>query len=309
MREFVISSTRKTEQLHCVIWEPTTAPKAIVQIVHGMAEHIVRYDEFATFLTAHGYVVIGHDHLGHGKTARSELEYGFFARKDGHDIVIKDMYRIYKNVRKQYPEIPYILLGHSMGSYFARKYMTIYGNELNGVILSGTGNQPFVLSAAGYIVANILVLWKGDHYRSPFMHRMMIGTFAKSVKEKETDSDWLSKNKESVRDYINDSACGFNFTVGGNRDFMKILMELGQHKRFQKIPKNLPVLLVSGEKDPVGDMGKGVVAVYETLGDLGMTDVTMKLYEEYRHEILNELDRENVYEDLLKWISEKCNEL
>lgn len=305
MREFSITSSYKKQQLHCMLWEPQTPPKAMIQIAHGMAEHIERYDEFASFLASCGYVVFGHDHLGHGKTTKNKVDYGFFARKNGHDIVIKDIYRVYKVIRKQYPNIPYILLGHSMGSYFARKYMTIYGQELSGVILSGTGNQPLVIATAGYLWAQLLVFLKGDHYRSPLMHMMMFGAFAQSVKNRETEFDWLSHNKESVARYIADPACGFNFTVGGNKDFMKIMMELGEERGFNRIPKDLPILLVSGEEDPVGGMGKGVVAVYEAYGDMGMTDVTMKLYEDDRHEILNELDRDNIYRDILEWVEER----
>ena len=302
MREFVITSAQKTEKLHCIIWEPEGTPKAMIQIAHGMAEHIGRYNEFAAYLTGKGYVVVGHDHLGHGKTAKNKTDYGFFVRKNGHNIVIKDMHRVYKAARKQYPEIPYILFGHSMGSYFTRKYMTIYGKELDGVILSGTGNQPFQLAFAGYLLSCLLILLKGDHYRSPLIHGMMFGPFAKSVKQRETNFDWLSRNKENIATYMADNSCGFMFTTGADRDFMRVIMELGEKKGFHNIPLNLPILLCSGEKDPVGAMGKGVIAVYEAFGDMGMKDVTMKLYEEDRHEILMEEDRQMIFEDIEEWI-------
>lgn len=306
MREFYISSSQKTEKLHCMIWEPENSPKAVVQISHGMVEHIARYAEFAEYLTKRGYVVAGHDHLGHGKTAKTETDLGFFARKNGHNIVIKDIHLVHKAVQKQYPGIPYILLGHSMGSYFARKYITIYGNEIDGVILSGTGNQPFAVAEAGYLISSLLVFFKGDHYRSRLMHSMMFGSFAKSVKERETDFDWLGKDKEKVAAYMADPFCQFKFTAGADRDFMKIITELCKKKRFDRIPKDLPVFLCAGEKDPVGSMGKGVVQVYETFGEIGMKNVTMKLYENDRHEILNEMDRDVVYQDMADWMEKIC---
>ncbi len=310
MKEFYISSSQKTEKLHCVIWEPQCSPRAVLQISHGMVEHIGRYEEFAQELTRHGYVVVGHDHLGHGKTAKTEADLGFFARKNGHLIVIKDIHLVLREVQKKYPDLPYFLLGHSMGSYFVRKYMTIYGAELDGVILSGTGNQPAAVAKAGYLLSRFLVFWKGDHDRSGLMHALMFGSFAKSVKDRKTDSDWLTKDEKKVAEYRADPFCQFRFTVGAYRDFLKIIVELcgrkaAGNKRLAKIPHGLPVLLCSGEEDPVGNKGKGVIELYETFNEIGMSDVTMKLYENDRHEILNETDRERVYADILAWMESR----
>lgn len=304
-KAFKMLSTDGKHQLQGYVWRPDNMePKAVVQLVHGMVEHIERYDEFATRLTMKGYLVIGYDHLGHGNSVISKEEYGYFAKEQGHNLLIQDIRRLYKKVKKTYPKLPYFLMGHSMGSFLVRRYLTVYGGqELTGTIIMGTGRQRFPVVVFGVTVAQVLKKWKGDQYRSFWMNQLAFGGYNRKFKN--TRGNWLSKDEEKVREYFEDERCQFIFTVGAYQDLFQVLCEIERKKNLQRMSKDLPILLVSGEEDPVGDFGKGVRSVYKQYQKLGMKDVELKLYPNDRHEILNELDRECVYQDLYDWMEKK----
>lgn len=274
----------------------------VVQIVHGMVEYVDRYDEFARFLCDNGYVVVGEDHLGHGGSVNDESEWGYFTKYDGFDYIIKDLHNLHMKQAKEFPDIPYFFLGHSMGSFLTRIYISYYGKSLAGAIIMGTGNQPPALAFFGKILASLIALFKGDKYRSAFINKMAFGSYNKKFKPARTSCDWLTKDTAIVDAYMNDPRCTFIFTLNGYKELFDGIMYVGQKSNIGKTPKNLPLLLTSGAKDPVGGFGKGVIHVYDMYKAAGIDDVSIKLYDDDRHEILNETDRTQVYQDILAWL-------
>lgn len=303
--EFYIQSRNESDQLYCNHWMAEGHTKAVVQIVHGMVEHIRRYDAFARFLNEHQIAVIGHDHLGHGYSAKEPKDRGYFSDRDGSNLVIRDMYQVTRYARKRYPGIPIILLGHSMGSFFSRKYLTVFGNRINGVILLGTGSYSFAEAALGKTLADAIGKMRGKRFRSRLLHELMLGSMNQRIAARRTPHDWLSRDTGVVDEYENDELCQFQFSAGACSDFFQILAELASKKYFDRIPKRLPVLLAAGKEDPVGNYGKGVEKVYRQLEDLGIRDLELKLYEEMRHELLNEVGKEEVYQDILSWLEKR----
>lgn len=292
--------------VHAVCWAPENKPKAILQIVHGMSEYIERYEPFARFLTERGILVVGHDHLGHGGSIRSEEYYGYFAEKHGNRVLLKDMHCLQKLTEKKYPGIPYFMLGHSMGSFLARQYLCIYGQELTGAVIMGTGYQPRIMTKLGMLVCKVRAMQRGWRYQSNLVDSMACGAYARFFKGA-TGSEWLSRNEENVRSYVDDERCGFKFTLNGYYNLFYSIDCLSYRSYLEKMPKELPVFFVAGEQDPVGQFGKGVRKVYQTFLKLGMQDVTCKLYPEDRHEILNETDREVVMTDIWEWMKKILN--
>lgn len=304
-REFWLPSSDGSSRLHTVLWEPDGEVERLLLISHGMTEHVMRYRPFARYLTGHGTAVIGHDHLGHGKTVQ-DGRYGYFADKKGAICVIRDMRRVARWLRKQYPGRPLFMLGHSMGSFFLRRYLTIYGQGLSGAIIMGSGDQPLLLVAAGRLLSQGIGLAFGKEHRSKLLHQLVLGRCNRGFLPSRTESDWLSKCSASVDSFRSDPLCQFRFTCSAYSDFFSILMDLKLHRQEAAIPKTLPLLLVSGEDDPVGDLGKGVKRILRRYRQVGMTDVNMILYPGDRHEILNETDKEKVWSDILQWLEGRC---
>ncbi len=302
--EFYVESDEKGQKLHCISWQPSKGPvKAVVQIVHGMVEYVGRYEEFACFLAGQGYAVIGHDHLGHGKTAATSEDLGHFAEKDGDKHVIADMYRITCVGRKYWPGVPLVIMGHSMGSFFTRKYLTRYSRKVEGAIIMGTGFMGLPVVTFGKVAAGLICRVRGSRYRSRLLYNLTLGGNNRRIKKLRTDNDWLSTNEESVDAYNQDPYCSFIFTAGAYRDFFTVLTDLAAKKNFSTMNRKLPVFLVAGEDDPVGNYGKGVKACCQQFQSLGFEDVSLKLYPGDRHEILNELDRHMVFSDIVGWLN------
>ncbi len=278
--------------------------KAIFQIAHGMAEHLERYDEFCSYLASNGYAVFIHDHAGHGKSAPSDEELGFFGEENGWKTLVEDCRTVNQFAVAEFPDRPVIFFGHSMGSFIARAYTRLYSANLSGAIYCGTsGANP----AAGFAIwlADLIARSKGTHYRSEFINTLAFGAYNKKIKPARTAFDWLTKDEAIVDKYVADPYCGFLFTTCGYRDLFNVLKAVSGKKWYQGLPKRLPVLLVAGECDPVGEYGKGVRQVYRDLKKTGHTDISLKLYAGDRHEILNELDRQTVMADIVKWADEK----
>ena len=293
--EIHLPSSDGETNLHGYRWEPEGEARFVVQLVHGMQEHIARYDAFATFLTEQGIAVVGHDHLGHGQSVTSEDKLGYFSDENGHVCVLRDMHRMTGYAKLHYPGKPVIMLAHSMGSFFARRYVTAYPDELDGLILSGTGQMPYAIVRMGYVTAKSIAAGKGELFRSRLLDRMAFGTYGPLER-------WLCRNRSVVEDYKADPLCGFLFTAGGFRDFFRVLMDLAKEKDFSKLRKDLPVLFIAGMLDPVGSKSKGVLAAYNQLVALGLTDVDIYLYKDDAHEVLNERDKGDVYLDVLRWL-------
>lgn len=292
--------------IHAYIWRDTrvSVPKGIVQIVHGMAEHIARYDDFARFLASRGYIVCGHDQLGHGSSSAPE-NWGVLPAKTGKDILLCDIATLGSMVAGSAGrDLPCFLFGHSMGSYLVRAYLTRHGGNLAGVILSGTGHVSPAVSHAGHALACGICAKNGDATKSQLLHNMGVGAYAKQVKDAKTDCDWLSYDEENVRSYRSDERCGFMFSAGGYAMLTSLTGEVCSPKSARRIPRTLPLLFVSGVEDPVGDNGKGVKKAYEMARAAGVQDLQLKLYANMRHEILNETEHETVYEDIAIWLDE-----
>ena len=300
--DFYFDSSNNKDRIHGVMWKPEGNIKAILQISHGMAEFIERYADFAVFLNSHGILVAGNDHLGHGDSASSKEEFGYFAETDGNSCIIDDLHQVTEIIKKDYPGIPYFLLGHSMGSFYARQYLCQYGTELDGAIIMGTAFQPRAAAASGKVMCKAIALFKGWHYRSSFINNLAFGSYNKAFEPARTSTDWLSRDTENVDKYNTDDRCGFIFTLNGYYNLFHGLTRLCDEDLLKKVPKALPILVTSGASDPVGNFGKGVTAVYEQYKKLGIKDLSIKLYPEARHEILNEINREEVYEDILNWL-------
>lgn len=302
MKEIKIASTDGVNSINVYIWEPAEKPVAIIQISHGMVEHQGRYDEFATFMNGRGFLVIGNDHLGHGKTAKNDDDLGYFGPGKSKTVV-DDLYEVTKYAKKTYgSDIPYILLGHSMGSFMARRYLMTYGKELSGAILSGTGSQPAALLSCGKLLANITGLFKGDRHRPKLIKFIAFGSYLSRIDNPKSQSDWLSKDEKIVEIYDNDKFCTFDFTVNGYKTLFDSISFIQKKANIKNVPKNLPILFMSGSDDPVGNYGKGVEQAYDAFYKEGITNTEMVLYHGGRHEMLNEIERENVFEDIDTWI-------
>jgi len=304
--EFYFPSKDGNTEIHTIEWKPEGEVKAVVQLCHGMVEYVDRYDEFATFLCEKGFYVVGNDHLGHGKSIQCKSEYGYFSDKFGNECVLGDMDTLRQRIQKKYPNVPYFLLGHSMGSALARQYMQLHGNELQGVILMGvTADLSDLTLKAGKMLCRTIGLIRGGHYRSKLVDNVAIGSYNKKFKPARTRADWITSDEVKLEQYVNDPLCSFMFTVNAYYNMMKGMQQIRKKENIFMIPKNLPIMMVAGIDDPVGNFGKGVRRIFGIYKRAGLKDVTLQLYPDARHELLNEVCRDQVYEDLHNWLTEK----
>ena len=286
-------------------WMPeTTDIKGVLQIAHGMQEHSKRYTEFGEYMTNKGYVVYINDHRGHGQTAKTIDKLGFFAEKNGWNLIVEDQFILSKKIKEEYPDVPLFLLGHSMGSFIARIYATLYKNEIDGLIISGTNKKPATLLQFGKLMSNAQGLFKGKKAKSFLLTGMSFKGNNDRFKPTKTAFDWLSKDHERNLNYKNDKFCGTIFSNRFFYDMFSMLLYLNSKKSYQETPTDLPLLIFSGSMDPVGDYGKEVKLVYNNYKNIGVKDIKLKLYDEGRHEMLNETNRTEVFEDIFKWLEE-----
>lgn len=304
MRTELVISSVTGQQLEAYIWRPDSENvKGVIQLVHGMSEHIIRYDEAAQAFNRAGFVVVGHTHLGHGERA---ARLGYFAEKNGWEALIGDTHAVRLAVSRDYPELPYFMLGHSMGSFVVRSYCLKHEKGLSGVILSGTGHQPPALLMAGLAVAKIQALFGMGHKPGKLLNKLSFGSYNKGFAPARTEYDWLTTDEKEVDKYVADPLCGFPFTVYGYRDMFEGIRELTP-EHLVTMDKAVPVLLFSGDKDPVGENGKGVRITAKELEDAGVKDVTVTLYEGGRHEMFNERDRARVLSDIVAWMEARLS--
>ena len=298
--------------IFATIWEPDEEPKAILQIIHGMAEYIERYDAFASFLTEKGYMVAGTDLLGHGRSVVNETEdLGYFG-PDGNAVVISDINSLRQSLQNKHPGVPYFMMGHSMGSFLVRQYITekddregpVYAEGLAGVIVMGTGWQPE--AALGFVKGLCAFLRKtaGEHHRSGVVDAMAFASNNKKFKPARTGFDWLSKDEAQVDKYVADPWCGFRFTVNAYYNMFKGIQISQNLDRIRSLPEGLDILFVSGADDPVGNSGEGVRKAYMIYSENSPCHVDINLYDGDRHEILNETDRRSVFADLAEWLDD-----
>ena len=300
---YLLSSDGKTN-LHVNIWTPKTAPRAVLQIVHGMEEHMGRYDEFARFLNDHGIAVIGNDMIGHGKSVNSPEDYGFFAETNGKTYLLNDIRKVNAYAKKQFPGLPVFLMGNSMGSFLVRRYITKWGKDINGALILATGYFSGDAARFGKFLAYTRILFFGARSKGWLLNMITTGLNTWKFKLQGKGS-WLSKNQENIDAYKNDPACGFSFTASAIHTLFTVIEELGDKKDFGNIPKDLPILMASGLEDPLGGNGRDVLKVYNQFVKLGIRDLNIQLYPNDRHEILNETDRDVVMNDILYWMEER----
>lgn len=288
-------------------WQPQGSPRGILQIVHGISEHSGRYDRFARFLAEQGFLVVAEDHLGHGQTAVRQGDRGYFARRKGWKTVVDDLAELHRRTAARHPGVPYFILGHSMGSFLTRTYLFRRPAPLAGVILSGTAQQPGLLMLGGRMLTRLYRLFAGEHFRSELVHGMALGSYNKAFSPTRTPCDWLTRDEATVDAYIADPLSGGRPSVGLYSDMMQGITMMQKPANLQKMQKDLPILFISGDQDPVGDMGRGVKAAYDSFLEAGCTDITLKLYAGGRHELLSELNWKEVYEDLKDWLVGKLD--
>lgn len=304
IREFYYPSCGGVYQVYARVWMPEADQplRGVVQIVHGISEHIGRYDQFAQFLTERGFVVCGEDHLGHGQTAKSGT-FGYFSTENGWKHVVQDIRHLHEVTRKDYPKLSYFMLGHSMGSFLVRTYLIDYPGALNGAILSGTGQESAFKLFVGRLLTAMICGRRGGAKRvSKTISRMSLGTYNQKFKPNRTRADWISSDETIVDAYCKDPFCKDRTTVGAYYDLMRGLQYISNKKNLHRMEPKTPIYLFSGGKDPVGAFGKGVSKVRQYFENEGCTDLTMKIYPDGRHEMLNEINREEVYRDVLGWL-------
>lgn len=300
-----LSNDGKTA-VHAVKWTPDSGEyTAILQISHGMVEFIERYIPFAEFLTTKGYMVVGHDHIGHGQSVATQEDWGFFCEGSPSDIVVEDMHKLRTLIQEDNPDVPYFMLGHSMGSFMLRKYLAVHNEKLRGAIIMGTGFIPENLTNLALKLTSLVEKLRGPKYRSKFIQSLAFGADYKGfdMTGENPENSWLTKDVEIVKAYYNEPRCTYMFTVNGYKGLFEAVNHSCNPENAAKIPKKLPLFIVSGAQDPVGGLGKGVKDTYDMYEAAGMLDITYQLYENDRHEILNETDKQVVFEDLLAWMN------
>lgn len=293
------------EKIFVYKWLPAEeAPKAVVQIAHGLVETAARYRRLAEALTAKGYLVYANDHRGHGRTARSLKELGYWG-EDGFNVSVQNLYRLAEIIKKENPGLPLFLFGHSMGSFLVQNYLTKYRQDLQGVILSGSNDSPGVVLNLGIAIAKREMAKNGPRARSAKLHKLAFGSYNRGFEPARTPFDWLSRDEAEVDKYMDDPYCGGIASIGLYYDLFCGLKETYQKKNRQRIPREIPVYIFSGSKDPVGMNGKGVRKLVRNYQRLGIKDLTYKLYQDGRHEMLNEINRDEVTADLVNWLEQQ----
>lgn len=302
--ELYFDSRDGKSRIHGVRYSPEEPGdvKLVLQIVHGMAEYAERYEEFAEFLTARGIVLAGEDHMGHGKSVGEGGKYGYFCEQDPATVLVRDVHRLKKMTQEKYPHVPYVIMGHSMGSFITRNYLMRYGTGISGAIIMGTGMQSATTLGAAKAAVKLQKLFCGSAHVSRLIDKLAFGGYNKGVRDPKTEWDWLSRDEERVKRYIEDPLCGFTFTVNGFGTLFELISRLHDPEGLKKIPGALPVFMLSGTDDPVGDYGRGVKRAYDSLVAAGLQNIRLKMYEGGRHELLNETNRQEVMQDIYDWL-------
>lgn len=289
-------------------WANVKNPQGILLIAHGMAEHSERYDTFARHCNELGLIVIANDHRGHGQTGEKTGLLGYFAPQDGFERVVDDLYEITLSIQAKYSDLPTFLMGHSMGSFLVRRYIQKYGDSVNGAIIMGSSAKPGPELQIGKLIARIQMRKKPTS-PSNILDKMAFGNYNKTIKNSKTEFDWLSRDETEVQKYINDPHCGFVCSSGFFYDLFTGLEKIHKPQEVANIPKNLPILVISGAADPVGKNGRGVRKIVQQLQKNGVKNIKTILYSDARHEILHEINKTEVMEDLSLWLQERLDEL
>ena len=300
MREFTIDSRDMKTKLACYEWEPKSDAKAILVLAHGMQEYLLRYTEMAEYMVSQGIIFAGLDHLGHGKSAVNKDDFGYFCEQDPATVLVRDVHRVKKTVQAEHPGLPVFLMGHSMGSFIARNYIERYGTGIQGVIIQGGNDAPKLQGISGKAMTSLMAMFKGWRYRSPLCTAVVLGPYSKAFPD--DPAGWITRRKDIRDKFTNDEYCKYIFTLNGYHTLAELTLRAGNKKLIASIPKELPMFILSGACDPVGEMGKGVKRMYELYISCGMKNVKLDIRPEDRHELHNEEDRYQVFEELRDFI-------
>ena len=300
-REFYYPSSDGKTRIHAVEWSPDESPKAILQIAHGVTEYILRYEEFAEYLTNKGILVVGNDHIGHGSSIAENAKPMYFGPKNSWNFVVKDIETCRKMTKEKYPDVPYVLLGFSLGSFLVRTYLIDYKEPIDAAIIMGTGYIPNFKIAIAKMLANKEAKKVGEENTSPVIKSLTFENYNKLFKPNRTECDWLCSNEEALDEYLKDSLRGESYSAGLFRELLSGMQYTSNLKNIEKMNKRMPILLLSGDKDPVGDFGKGVIKTFDIFRKAGIENVDIKLYQNLRHDILHEKCRNTIYNDIYEW--------
>lgn len=295
-------SSNGEDNIAYYVYKPLSEPRAVVQIVHGMCEYCERYEDFISYLCSNGITVCCHDHLGHGASAANEEKLGFFAHERGWQYLAKDTVRLSKMVRSRNYGLPFYILGHSMGSLVVRAVLAKYDFLYSGSVLIGTLNTKVGVDA-GIILTRLLSRTKGDFYRSQSVDELIFGLSNRRIENPASEYSWISRDEDIVSAYEKDPLCNFHFTARAYSDLLFLVSYVSDKNWAVKVDKSLPVFICSGSEDPVGNYGKGPQEVFDVLNAANFSDIELKIYSGARHEILNETNRAEVYEDILNWLN------
>lgn len=303
--DFTLPSSTGVNTIRCRKLVPAGEIRGVVQIAHGISEHIGRYDMFMAHLASRGFAVCGNDHLGHGKSAVTEAEKGIFSQNDGWKHAVDDMLALHSLLKAEFPDVPQILFGHSMGSFLSRTYIIDHPDDYDLVILSGTGFFDSLTISAGCAIADLTCRVRGADGDGTKLNNVAFSGYNKRIENARTPFDWLSSDEKSVDAYMADPDCGFICKNALYRDMLHGIRYIVSKENIAKMNKDKPVYLMSGDQDPVGNYGKGVSKTYKAFCDAGLKDVTMRLYPGGRHEMLNEPSRARVMNDVTDWIESR----
>ncbi len=296
---------RNGESLHCITVSPEEEARAVVCILHGMLEYGERYAPFSEYLAANGIAVVAYDHPGHGKTAKSADELGYIKEEKGSEHLCASAVAVIEKARELYPEKKIFVLGHSMGSFVLRRIMTTHSGIMDGAVVVGTGTPPLPMLRAGRALASLICKIRGGHHPSKLLTNMSFAGYNKRFDRAEGVHAWISSDTQVVKKYDADPFCSYTFRAAGFKALYDTLIYLAKKTDTDKIRKDLPILVTAGAEDPVGEYGKGPAAYYELCKSAGIKDISLKLYDGGRHEIINEKNREEVFGDILTFISER----
>ena len=297
---------RDDHRLFYRVWRPEGEPIATLHILHGMAEHSLRYNDFALFLNSLGFVVYAQDHRGHGFT-KEENERGWFADHDGWQVVSKDSYELDKVIMSEYDQLPHYMMGHSMGSFMARSVITMHPSDFDGLIIMGSGSSKGLIGKVGKALALNMAKKLGPRLPNNKLDKLSFGSFNSKIKDARTPFDWLSRDEKEVDKYIADPLCGFVCSSVFYADLIDGV-EVANNKALMKnIPTSLPILIISGSADPVGNYARGVERFAANYKSAGIKDLTLKLITGARHEILNEIDKKDTYQYIGSWLLDRIN--
>ena len=299
--DYFVNSCGKGK-IHCCKWTPEGEIRGIVQIVHGIAEFVERYDDFANFLNSQGFLVVAEDHMGHGKSIQGGSTQGYF--HGGWFAAVNDSYKLMKMTMARHPGVPYVLFGHSMGSFMVRTILAKYPESgITAAVICGTGWLPKAPLPGLIRIVNGICRKTGEENPSEKLQKMVFGGYNKRIQNERTPCDWLTRDEEIVDAYVAHPLCGFTPACGLLRDMMKGIYYIQQEKNLKNMKPELPVFFIAGAEDPVGPYGKGVLKAVDAFRKVGMVNVACRIYPECRHEILNELNRQEVYEDVVNWLN------